>query len=140
MKKTPSLRLVSKEDEGKRATDIFDDLDKLRENAEAPPPELRPISKTREFAQVPYDQNAELYKHRIGDAGWAVLIELDRLVFKEKENPMQLNSSRLNAMGIDRHTRQRALRKLEKAGVIKVEPKGAGKAPLVKLLWRRLKD
>jgi hypothetical protein len=140
VKKQPRLRLVNKENEGKRATDIFDDLDKLRADVEAPTVELRPLKKVREFAQVPYDQNAELFKHRIGDAGWAVLIELDRLVFKNKENPLRLSSKRLNEMRINHNTRQRALQKLEKAGVIKMEPQGERKAPLVTYLWRRLKD
>jgi hypothetical protein len=139
VKKQPRLRLVNKGDEGKRATDIFDDLDKLRADAEAPI-ELRPISKPREFAQVPHDLNEKLYKHRIGNAGWAVLIELDRLVFKNHDNPMRLSSMLLNRMKITGRARQRALQRLEAAGVVKIESRGAGRAPLVTYLLRRVRD
>jgi hypothetical protein len=61
------------------------------------------------------------------------------MAFKGK-NPTALNSERLNEIGVLEGVRARALRKLETAGVIKVEPQGVGKAPLVTYLWRQLRD
>jgi hypothetical protein len=76
------------------------------------------------------------------NATMAVLLELDHQMRSDpkKGNPRRFSSQRLAEIGVTHHTRQRGLRKLEKAGVIKIESRGARKSPLVTLLWLRLPD
>jgi hypothetical protein len=143
VKKRPRLRLVSK---GERdAANIFDDLDKLRADVGAPPsaptqPESplrsRRAREVETFARIPHDRALELYRHSIGTAGWAVLIELDRMILAQRgKNPVRLWSPRLNAAGLAKHTRTRALRRLEAAGVVEIEQRDEGRGPLVTHLW-----
>jgi hypothetical protein len=146
MKKRPRLRLVSKADAGKRTTDIFDDMDALRAaEAEAKAKasgqsKRRPKPKQEQFSQIPLERGIALYRRHIGDAGWAILIELTYRAYKG-DNPSLLNSERLNAAGVTGTVRQRALQRLVEAGLIGVEPPtGPGKAPLVTLLWCRVSD
>jgi hypothetical protein len=144
MKKRPRLRLVSKEGAGKRATDIFDDLDALRAAEEAPEaPGLRPRKKVRYFTRVPQDVGREMCEAGVWDnAVMAVLLELDHQIRSDpqKRNPQLFGSKWLAEIGITNHTRARALRKLEKAGVLKIEPRGPGKSPLGTFLWLQLPD
>jgi hypothetical protein len=70
-----------------------------------------------------------------------VLIELDRIILKRRgQNPVRLYSSRLKEVGIHDRTRQRALRQLAAAGVIKIKYRDRGLAPLVAHLWYPLQD
>jgi len=133
MKKRPKLHLV-----GHDPSDVFDDLDKLRADFAAP---LRRERITETFARIPHDRAIELYRHKIGEPAWAVLIELDRLVLKQRgKNPVRFWSPRLRAAGLITRTRMRALRKLEEAGVVKIEWKGKGLSPWVTHLWYPLQD
>jgi hypothetical protein len=152
MRRPTRLRLVSKEDAGKRSTDIFDDLDNLRAAAEALPDQLpkypprkQPARDVETFAQIPHERGIELYRHRehrIGDAGWTIVLELDRQIVRDRRhiNPLELNSERLKEIGVVESVRAKALRRLEAAGIIKVEPRSRGLAPLVTLVWRPLSD
>jgi hypothetical protein len=98
------------------------------------------LKKEREpFVQLPLERGIMLYRLHLGDAAWAVLMELTYLAFKG-ENPVRLNSGRLKEAGVSQSVRAKALRRLEGAGLIKVEPQGIGKAHLVTLLWCRLRD
>jgi hypothetical protein len=127
MKKRPRLHLV-----GEDPADVFDDLDKLREQFATPGPRKRSGGT---FARIPHDQGLALYQ-KVGGAPWALLIELDRLVLKGGgRNPVHLWSPRLRKIGITDHTRTRALRQLELAGVIKVEKGRKGSGPRVTHLW-----
>jgi hypothetical protein len=127
MKKRPRLHLV-----GEDPADVFDDLDKLREQFTAPGPRKRSGGT---FARIPHDQGLALYR-KVGGAPWALLIELDRLVLKGGgRNPVHLWSPRLHKIGLTNHTRTRALRQLETAGVIKVEKGRKGSGPWVTHLW-----
>jgi hypothetical protein len=93
------------------------------------------------FARIPHDKALELGRHRISGAAWLVLIELDRIILKRRgQNPVRLNSSRLKEVGIHDRTRQRALRQLAAAGVIKIKYRDRGLAPLVAHLWYPLRD
>jgi hypothetical protein len=119
------LRLVGEEGAGKRATDIFDNLDELRK----PPPKQRPKHEIEPFVQLPYVRGIKFYRRHVGDAGWAILLELAYRAFKG-DNPSLLNSKILTSAGVSGIVRARALERLEAAKLIKVEPQGEGKAPL----------
>jgi hypothetical protein len=132
------LRLVGSND----PTDIFDDLERLRARTPGPGPSKREPA-TETFARIPHDRALELYgKHRIfSGAAWVVLIELDRIILKHRgQNPVKFVSSRLKKIGFARSTRQRALQQLAEAGVIKIESRGSGLAPLVTHSWFPLRD
>jgi len=121
MKKRPKLHLV-----GQNPADVFDDLDKLRTDF-ASPPRQRPRT-TETFARIPHDRALELYRHRISGAAWTVLIELDRLILKARgRNPDKFSSRRLRAIGVTGFHRMRALRQLERAGVIRINALAAGR-------------
>jgi hypothetical protein len=93
------------------------------------------------FAQTPARVWLRLWRHRVGDAGWACAMELDHLILASRgKNPIAFYSRRLKEAGLVDHTRTRALRQLEKAGVIKVTPVRKGMSPIVTCLWRPLKD
>jgi hypothetical protein len=144
MKRPPRLRLVGKEEAGKRAVDIFDDIEALRA-AGTPPqaPGLRPHKEVRYFTQVPQDTGREMCEAGVWDnAVMAVLLELDRKIRSDQKhrNPIPFGSKWLAKIGVTEQTRQRALQMLEKAGVIKIEPQGPGKSPLVALLWQPMRD
>jgi hypothetical protein len=133
MKRRPRLHLV-----GENPADAFDDLDKLRTEFAAPG--LRRQSGAT-FARIPHDQGLALYRSRIGNAAWAVLIELDRLVLKGGgRNPVRLWSPRLRKIGIVDHVRRRALRRLEAAGVIKVQRGRKGPGLWITHLWYPQQD
>jgi hypothetical protein len=132
MKRRPRLHLV-----GEDPADVFDDLDKLREQFTAPGPRRKSGST---FARIPHDQGLALYP-KIGKAAWAALIELDRLVLKGGgRNPVHLWSPRLRKVGIGDQTRARALQQLEAAGVVKVKPGKRGSGPWVTHLWYPRQD
>jgi hypothetical protein len=147
VKKRPKLRLVGKGEEDGGGAGVFDDLDKLRvelASAEA----LRPPSGTaghmsslrrREvetFARIPHNRALKLYPRRLTGSAWAVLIELDRLILAARgRNPVLFWSPRLRAAGLTRHVRTQALKRLEAAGVVEVEWRGHGLAPMVRHLW-----
>jgi hypothetical protein len=120
-------------------TDIFNDLDPLRAESVAPP--VRRARSAETFARIPHDKALALYRHRLGSAAWAVLIELDRLILKRRgQNPVPLNSARLRAAGLKHQTRARALRQLIAARVIQVKHRGRGQAPWVTHLWYPTRD
>jgi hypothetical protein len=85
------------------------------------------------FTRIPHDRARRLY--RLSGSAWALLIELDRLVFEGRgKNPVRLTHRCLKAAQLSRFAAKRALRALEKAGVISVEHR-RGRAPLVTHLW-----
>jgi hypothetical protein len=124
--KRPKLYLV-----GQDPTKIFDDLDKLRDDVAAP--SLRRPRATETFARIPHDKALAL---KISGTAWHVLIELDRIILKAGgKNPVRFWSPRLRAVGIAKHTRIRALRQLEAAGVILIRQNPKGKGPWVFHTW-----
>jgi len=132
-KKRGRLRLVG----GQDTASIFDDLDALRRAQTAPAgPAFQGQHRQRideTFARIPHDRARRLY--RLGGSAWALLIELDRLVFEGRgKNPVRLTHRCLKAAQLSRFAAKRALRALEKAGVISVEHR-RGRAPLVTHLW-----
>jgi hypothetical protein len=145
--KRARLRLVGKGEGDSGGAGVFDDLDKLRvdlASAEAMrPPSSNvgqaPSHRRREvetFARIPHNRALELYRHRLTGAAWAVLIELDRMILAGRgKNPVLFWSPRLRAAGLTQHVRTQALRRLEAAGVVKVEGRRRGLAPVVRHLW-----
>jgi hypothetical protein len=92
---------------------------------------------TEKFARIPYERARKLFRH-IGGPAWLLLIELDRLIFTKKRNPIKLTTEALKSSGLTRWQKERALRRLERAGIIRVERK-RGRCPLVTHLWYPLR-
>ena len=85
------------------------------------------------FARIPHDRARRLY--RLSGAAWALLIELDRLIFDGRgSNPVRLTTKSLRASGLTEKRKRYGLEELEDAGVIAVERK-QGHSPLVTHLW-----
>jgi hypothetical protein len=100
-------------------TAVFDDLDALRQ--ELPAVAIKRARSTETFARFPHERALALRTIKSG-VGWRILIELDRLILKGRgRNPVRLTNHRLRELGIGRKTKQYQLRRLEAAGVIKVE-------------------
>ena len=150
MRKPPKLRLVGKGEGDNGASSIFDDIDQLRadlgsaSNAPGGTVSGGPLRRPRAaetFARIPHGRALALYPHHIGEAGWQVLFELDRLILAGRgKNPVIFWSPRLREAGLRRNTRARALRRLEEAGVIEVEWRETGLGPLVRHLWHPQRD
>ena len=122
----PKLHLV-----GQDPTDIFADLDQLRDDLRTPG-QRRARSKET-FARIPHDKALTL---KISGTAWKVLIELDRIILKGRgQNPVRFWSPRLKKAGVKFDQRARALRQLERAGVILVHRKSRGLSPWVFHLW-----
>jgi hypothetical protein len=86
------------------------------------------------FARIPHKRGMELYEH-IGGAAWVILLELDRLIFKSfGRNPIRLANHNLDAVGVSRNAKSKALRQLQDAGVITVDQQGR-EAAMVTHLW-----
>jgi len=122
------LRLVGTHDQA----DIFSDLDALRAQSPGPlraPKRREKIDET--FARIPHDRGLALYRS-VGGPAWAILIELDRLIFKARgQNPIELKA---NIAGMSRYMRRRGLYLLAAAGVVKLQLR-RGKPPLVLHTW-----
>jgi hypothetical protein len=92
------------------------------------------------FARIPHDRARHELKH-IGAPAWRLLIEIDRLILKNRgKNPVRLSNQYLRSVGVTRHSKTRALRQLEAAGVIRVMSSGKGRAPLITHLWFPIQD
>lgn len=129
MKRRPKLHLV-----GQEPTDIFQDLDQLRDDLVAPSQSRKRLAET--FARIPHDKALELYRRKLSRHGWAILFELDRAILKGGgQNPVLLWSGRLRAAGLNHQPRARALRELERAEVILVKRLGKGRSPWVFHTW-----
>ena len=137
MARGPRLRLVGASD----PTSIFDDMEALR--AEHRKPALQHKRRTTEtFARFPHERALELYG-RIGGPAWALLIELDRLIFKGRgRNPVKLSNHNLKRIGMSRDSKITGLRRLERAGVISIISRGgrASGAPSILHHWYEAQD
>jgi hypothetical protein len=126
MKKRPKLHLV-----GQEPADIFQDLDQLRTDLASPRQHRQRLTET--FARIPHDKALAL---KISGHAWIVLIELDRIILKARgQNPVRFWSPRLRAAGLHYQARARALWHLERAGVIMIKRRGAGRSPWVFHTW-----
>jgi hypothetical protein len=111
---------------------VFDDVDALREAMPAIATKRARSAET--FARFPHERALAL-PLSVSNIGWKILVELDRLILKGRgRNPVKLTNHRLRELGIGRMTKQRQLRQLEVAGVIKVRAK-ARAWTLVAHLW-----
>ena len=84
------------------------------------------------FVQVPLEW-AALVSSAAGESTTFVAIWLLYRAWKTKSNTVTVSSGQLEAHGIDRWVKRRALRKLEAAGLITVK-RQHGRAPVVTLL------
>jgi hypothetical protein len=111
---------------------VFDDLDALRR--EMPAVATKRARTVETFARFPHERALAL-QGQISAAGWIILVELDRLILKGRgRNPVRLTNHRLRELGINRETKQYQLRRLEVAGVVKVETQER-KGTVVTHLW-----
>ena len=125
MKKRAKLHLV-----GQDPVDVFDDMDRLRDDLGAPQRRTR-VAET--FARIPHDKGLAL---DITGNAWRVLIELDRLILKARgQNPLPFSSKRLRAIGLSSNARAYALRRLEAVGVIVIRRRGRGHSPWIFHTW-----
>ena len=134
-KKYGRLRLVG----SPNPASVFDDLDALRRAQIAPAaPAFQGQRRQRSvetFARIPHDRGLALSHQNLSGAAWALLIVLDRLILEGRgRNPVKLTHRCLKTAGVSRWTAKRALRSLERAGVVSVEHR-RGRAPLVTHLW-----
>jgi hypothetical protein len=133
MAKKSKLRLVAEHD----PASVFDDLNALRRTQTAPAaPAFQGQRRQRSaetFARIPHDRGRRLY--HLSGAAWALLIELDRLIFEGRGcNPVRLTTKSLKASGLTEKRKRYGLEELEDAGVIAVERK-RGHSPLITHLW-----
>jgi hypothetical protein len=99
-----------------------------------PPVATKRARTTETFARFPHERALAL-PASISNAGWKILIEIDRLILTERgRNPVRLTNHRLRKFGIERDTKLYQLRQLEAAGVVKVETEER-KGTLVTHLW-----
>jgi hypothetical protein len=135
----PTLRIVRSEHEP-----VDPPPDPLFARRPLQPAKLPSSSRSKEVAEFPAEPFRQipdavwfrLAEHKPGDAAWACVMELERMVSRHGENPTRLSSGRLRGYRVADRARQRALKKLEKIGLIKIEPTKKGMAPLVTSLWR----
>jgi hypothetical protein len=99
--------------------------------------ERRPAQK-EPFVQIPDRVRFRLYEHKVGDAAWACAMELEHLVLWRGKNPLHFFGPKLGRRRLAASTRAAALRRLEKAGLIKIRKAKKGMAPFVTCLWRPL--
>ena len=86
------------------------------------------------FVMLPYNEQVLTATGR-RDASGAVLMELAYQAFKTHTNKVVLANETLGGAKVSRYAKARALRRLEAAGLILVDWRGAGQSPLVTLLW-----
>jgi len=86
------------------------------------------------FVKLPYERTLAAAGGP-GDARLAVLVELAYQAFRTHKTVVPLANAALRSVGINREAKRRALCRLEVDGMIAVERRGGGKAPLVTLLW-----
>jgi hypothetical protein len=121
-------------------TDVFNDLSRLVAEQKGLTTGPRQAI-TESFARVPHDRALDLFKRGLSPTAWAILIELDRMLLKNRgRNPFLLWSPRLRAAGISSNLRRYGLRQLQRAGVISVRSRGHGLSPWVTHHWYELKD
>jgi hypothetical protein len=105
--------------------------------------QLAPLQKTShpklrlaraKFVQLPYEETLQA-AGELQNAQLAVLVELAHLRFKTHENPVPLSNNVLRTAGITHWAKNRALRKLEDAGLVRVSWRKQ-KCPLVTILWK----
>jgi hypothetical protein len=122
-------------------SDVFNDLDALRREQSNPAVRRRPRLKET-FTLIPHNCAQALARRRIGGPAWVILIELDRLILKERgRNPVRLTNHRLKDAGITGNVKTRALRQLEAAEVISIVSKGGGgHSPLILHRWHPRQD
>jgi hypothetical protein len=109
--------------------DAMAELEPLQKKAKAPAAR----APRAEFVQLPYKQILTA-AGKLKTPVLVVLIELEHQRFKTHENPVALTNAVLRSAGLTRWTKNQALRRLERAGLITVLWRGQ-KAPLVTLLW-----
>ncbi len=117
--------------------------DEIRKAQEAAATKTRKASRKRAetwakrtpFVMLPYAEAMAMAGKR-RDARWAVWIELAHQAFAHHTDTVVLGNKALEAAGIDRKAKARALQALEEDGLIRVSKRGF-KRPEVVLLWMR---
>jgi hypothetical protein len=132
-RRRPKLHLV-----GNDPADVFEDMDALRKaQPETPSPTFQRRYRPRAaeyFARIPHNKGRALGRLQISGTAWWLLVELDRLIFENRNNPVKLTAHSLKAAGISRYAKIRALRQLARTGVISIE-RMPGRALLVTHHW-----
>jgi hypothetical protein len=101
-------------------------------SADSDPPTRKSRGKKDGFAIVPLEWAADVTE-AISAPGYMVFTLLAYLAWKTKSSTFVLSNDYLKPFGVDRDAKHRALARLEKAGVIRIESDGHH-APVVTLL------
>jgi hypothetical protein len=101
-------------------------------SADSDPPTLKSRGKNDGFAMVPLDWAADVAE-AMRAPGYMVFTLLAYLAWKTKSSTFVLSNVYLKRYGVDRDAKRRALARLEKAKVIRIERDGHH-APVVTLL------
>jgi hypothetical protein len=103
-----------------------------RDDASVNPPAREARDKASDFARVPLRWAADVAK-ATNSPGYMVFVLLAYLAWKNKGRAFILSNDRLRRYEVSREVKYRALARLEKAGVIRVQRRGL-RAPLITLL------
>ena len=95
---------------------------------------LRKRNGNASFVMLPYEQTLAA-AGRLENPILAVLVELTYRRFKTHKNPVPLTNEALAAVGVSRWAKNRALKRLEAAGLVKVTWRRRRTNPLVKILY-----
>jgi hypothetical protein len=101
-------------------------------NADTTGPVRKPRDNKDAFALVPLEWAADVTE-AMNNPGYMVFTLLAYLAWKTKSSTFVLSNDYLKIYGVDRDAKHRALARLEKAGVIRIERHGRH-APIVTLL------
>jgi hypothetical protein len=101
-------------------------------SADPAPPARKPRGKKNNFALIPLDWAADVTA-AMNTPGYMVFTLLAYLAWRTKSPTFVLSNDYLKRYGVDRDAKRRALARLEKAGVIRIERHGHH-APIVTLL------
>jgi len=110
------------------------DDEAVKASAEAAAKKVAKKPAREPFVQLPYETLLRA-AGAMRCALLAIILELDHLVFRTHRNPVELTNTPLREVGITQQAKNRALRKLQLAGLVMVSWRGQ-RAPLVTVLWR----
>jgi hypothetical protein len=84
-----------------------------------------------QFVQVPLAAIGILMKANASGKTWAVHLHLLYETWRNNGKPVKLPNGFLDMVGVDRHAKTRALKKLKDLGLISIERPGKKKSPVV---------
>jgi hypothetical protein len=87
--------------------------------------------KTESFVKIARKQLAILRQGKASAAAWNVFVELAWLSWKSGGKPFKFGNYHLNELNISHDSRRRAIRELERLGLIQIETRPGKRTPIV---------